>query len=199
MARDGRISTPSLVVLFVAIVLAATGCAPNEPQLNTSDASRSVADAALATPEPDADLALAALHLAQARDVQLAMPDEVKLRGGGFVGWDVTLDNRSGRPVTVPTDGTYMRWTGRTWERMPCGDVETTDPTTGLCGTWRTNGTILAPGAHRSADDPSVFFGPRMIEPGTYALVVPIWRTSEEYPEGAPTEAVVVVVTLTDS
>jgi len=150
------------------------------------------------TIEAQQQAVLSALRLEQAADVRFDIGGgHVGWIPGGFSGWSVTLDNQSGMAVSVPVEATFLHWTGSAWERFKCTDPETSDPASGLCDTRDVNAQVVEPGAHRSDDDASVFFGPPVIGPGTYAVVLPVWRTTDDFPASAPSEAAIAIVTLT--
>ncbi len=115
-----------------------------------------------------------------------------------FVGLDnVTLDNATGAPITIPMELTVLGWDGTAWRRRPCQFADTSDPASGLCGVANTNAHVIAPGMHTIATDNVLAFTLDGVGPGTYALVLPVRRGSDDYPERVPTEATVAIVNIT--
>jgi hypothetical protein len=110
------------------------------------------------------------------------------------------LTNQSGFDVRFPFDLSAAHWTGLEWQVMPCpGQSEATTDVGPLCGVINTNTNRLSAGTTASSDGATLSFfwpGETEIPPGTYALLVPIWRTSEEYPTELPGEAAVAIVAI---
>ena len=148
--------------------------------------------------------ALSAIHLREAAGVEFRAEPRVRwLPKGGIVLRNLELTNRTSAAVSFPFDPTVLRWDGNAWTKQACLDPETTGHVRGLCGVVNANANQLAPGTINSEGPNSSLFvawpGMTDIPPGTYALVVPIWRTTEEFPDTEPGEAVVAIVTITTS
>lgn len=140
---------------------------------------------------------LADLHLTTAAGVRFDAGERIQWIPGFVVLGNVTLDNATGGPIAIPMELTLLGWDGDAWRRLPCQFADASEPGSGLCGVSNMNARVIAPGTRTSATDPELFFTLGAIEPGTYALVLPVVRGSDEYPEGAPTEAAVAIVTIT--
>ncbi|MHB8892705.1 MAG: hypothetical protein ACYC65_11755 [Candidatus Limnocylindrales bacterium] len=140
---------------------------------------------------------LAELHLAPAGGVRFDPGERIQWIPGFVVLGNVTLDNATGGPITIPMELTVFGWDGTAWRRQPCQFADANEPASGLCGVTNTNAQVIAPGTRTSETDNELFFTLGAVEPGTYALVLPVRRGSDEYPEGAPTEAAVAIVTIT--
>jgi hypothetical protein len=147
--------------------------------------------------------ALAAVHLEPAQNVQF--DSEARVRwypGGGTGAQDLTLDNATGAPITIPFDLTVLRWTGSGWEHRACDDQLSAEGAAGLCSVKDVNTQLISPGKHTSDTGPELLFswpGTPEVPPGTYALVLPVWRGGAAYPDHVPTEGVVAIVTLTSN
>jgi hypothetical protein len=142
---------------------------------------------------------LADLHLAPAVGVRFDPGTRLAWMPGFVALNNVNLDNATGGPISIPMELTVFGWNGTAWRRLPCQFEDTGDPPSGLCGVSNTNALVLAPGTHTSATDPELFFTLGAIDPGTFALVLPVRRGSDGYPEGAPSEAAIVIVAVTTS
>jgi hypothetical protein len=148
--------------------------------------------------------ALSALGLRAADGIEFRVGSSIQWQPGGgiFIG-DVALTNRTPDGVQFPFDLTILRWNGRAWARVECQDGDSTGPARGLCGVVNANAQPLPPGTIRSsAADPRLNFAitsPDGVQPGAYALALPIWRTLQDYPDTEPAEAAIAIVTVTSS
>ena len=115
----------------------------------------------------------------------------------GFVPLDsVTLDNATGAPITIPMGS--RSWAGT----APPGSASHASSRTQVirrrgCAGSRTRTREWSRPARARARRTTSFFTLNGVEPGTYALVLPVRRGSDDYPEGVPTEAAVAIVTIT--
>lgn len=142
---------------------------------------------------------LAELHLAPAVGVRFDPGARLAWMPGFVALNNVNLDNATGGPISIPMELTVFGWDGTAWRRLPCQFEDPGDPALGLCGVSNTNARVIAPGTRSSATDPELFFTLGAIDPGTFALVLPVRRGSDGYPEGAPSEAAVAIVAVTTS
>jgi hypothetical protein len=154
--------------------------------------------------DEQAAAALASLGLRPAAGIELRVEPRIRwLPKGSVILRDLRLTNSTGATVSYPFDLTVLRWDGGRWTREACALDWPDEPSIGLCGVGLTNAAQLPPGTF-SSEDPgsSIGFswpGTAEIAPGTYALVLPIWRTADEWPRSTPTEAAVAIVTITSS
>lgn len=161
--------------------------------------------AALPTPVPPPAGTVEMQQLAVLADLHLAPAVGVRFDPGARIQWipgfvllaNVTLDNATGGPITIPMEVTVFGWDGTAWRRRPCQFADTGEPASGLCGVTNTNARVIVPGTRTSATDPELSFALGAVEPGMYAVVLPVRRGSDEYPQGAPTEAAVAIFAVT--
>lgn len=109
-----------------------------------------------------------------------------------------TLRNDTGAAAQFPFEPTLVRWEGDGWRPQPCSHSDTSGPIHHLCKVMNINAQPLPPGTISSPDTRLAFFwAPNDMAPGTYAIVIPIWRTDEPTPDVEPSEAVAAIVTVT--
>jgi hypothetical protein len=149
--------------------------------------------------------ALATLNLHPAAGIEFHTESRIRWLPKGGIGLrNLQLTNRTDAVVQFPLDLTVLRWDGSAWTKDACPEALTTGPRAGLCGVVNTNAELLPPGTISSEDQPpsALFFiwpGMTEVAPGTYALLLPIWRTAVEYPDTEPIEATVAIVTITSA
>jgi hypothetical protein len=160
-------------------------------------------------PSPPGSLAaqkadvLEALGLKPATDIEFGAPPRIRWLPTVIVD-DLTLENRADAEVRFPFDLTVLRWDGQGWQPMPCPgtDPQANTNVGAMCGVLNTNAQRLPAWTTLSSDDPGLSFfwpGTEPVPPATYALVVPIWRSADEYPTGIPSEGAVAIVTLSST
>jgi hypothetical protein len=194
IAINGRDGEPGLCPeLSFGIVLPTLPPTPTAPPAGPSPPG-TVAEQAAA--------ALAAFGLRAAAGIEFTAPGEATWRPAGtFDVRGMKLANSTGATVQYPFELSAALWNGKAWETVPCAvepDVETNVGP--LCAVRNGNTSALPAGATASdeTDSPLAFGWPGVTgaDPGTYALVVPIWRTNDEYPTTTPSEAAVAIVSV---
>jgi hypothetical protein len=145
--------------------------------------------------------ALAALGLRAAAGVELSAPAQVGwLPAGSFYVRDLKLANRTNAAIRYPFEPTVARWSGQKWDALPCPAEPDVEANIGaLCAVQNTNTNVLAAGTTASDDTASLGFswpGSAGADPGTYALVVPIWRGGDDFPTAAPAEGAVAILSV---
>lgn len=147
--------------------------------------------------------ALVELHLRPAAGVRFDADQRVRwYPNGGSGPQDLTLDNATGASINIPFDLTVLRWTGSGWEHQACADQLSAEEASGLCSIKDVNTQPISPGTHTSDTGPELLFfwpGTTDVPPGTYALVLPVWRGGDAYPDTIPTEGAVAILTLTSN
>ena len=151
---------------------------------------------------------LLSLGLRRAAGIEFGIPPSVPWpkMNSVFVPDPTVLTNRSAKEVWYPVDATIRRWDGRSW--VVAFACEANTSAKGLCSVRDTNLKSLGPGQSDATPLGWADGAPRptdlslpAVPPGTYAIVVPIWRANPQ-PDDAttsvwPTEAIVAILTVT--
>ena len=150
---------------------------------------------------------LSSLGLGRAAGIEFGIPASAPWQKMSvFVPDPTVLTNRSAKAVWYPVDATIRRWDGRRWVVAFACEADTSAK--GLCSVKDINVKSLGPGQSDSTPLGWAEGAPRptdlslpAVPPGTYAIVVPIWRANPQ-PDGVttsvlPTEAIVAILTVT--
>ena len=150
---------------------------------------------------------LSSLGLHLAAGIEFGIPASVPWQKVAvFVPDPTVLTNRTAKEVWYPLDATIRRWDGRNWAVGTACEADTAAKN--LCAVKDTNIQSLGAGQSNrtplgwaeGAPQPTDLSLPA-VPPGTYAIVVPIWRVNPQ-PDGVttsvlPTEAIVAILTVT--
>lgn len=186
--------------------ISATGSTPTGPSIDDhgSSAPTSMASAGPTDGPPPSgtvlaqgSLALKTLGLHVADGVTLSAPLTVRWFPIGFYLRPLSLMNHRSTTIAWPFSMTVLRWDGTSWALLPCSDLQTTGHT-GLCDVQDVNVQTLQAGASAPSSGDTIQAGPLGFgqPPGTYALVVPIWSSSETDPTHEPIEGAVAIINV---
>lgn len=121
--------------------------------------------------------ALAALGLEPAFGVSFTGVDRFRWLPAIIKLGALAVRNESGQEIRIPFEFTVLRWTGTEWEREPCPtQIGEQSSVRGLCG-WDDGYDLpIADGEEYSGTGAASFraWPNGEIQPGTYALVVPV-------------------------
>lgn len=145
--------------------------------------------------------ALASLGLVEATGVHMAAPERFRWVPGQIALGGFTLTNATGTDWRFPFEFSLVQWDGPTWTPLPCRQDDPTNDTSsgGLCSVSHINTRLLGPHETITQTDARLQFiwpSTAPVSKGTYALVLPLWQSSEDEPDRLPREGAATIVEL---